>query len=273
MTDRLYRRPPRVGSLVTLLVVALVVGACGAAASPAPTTPATPTPTTFVSPVPSAAPGGAISQDEAVARVLAQDPAFAGIGRADPSLIGQSAWYEVSPASAGWRVVVTKGWGDCQAGCISRHTWTYDVDDAGTVTLVSQGGEPLPAASGGAGSGGLPAEPTVAIPSVGGPWIAGRAVAGPTCPVVRNPPDPSCADHPVAGALIVVRDGSGALVATATTRADGTFLVAVRGGGSYTVLASPVEGLMGTPAALVVAVPDGPAAWGEARLSYDTGIR
>ena len=73
----------------------------------------------------------AVTQAEAVAQVLAQDPRFAGIGPLDPDLIGQSAWYEVSPATVGWRVTVTMGWGDCQAGCISRHTWVYDVDGPG----------------------------------------------------------------------------------------------------------------------------------------------
>jgi hypothetical protein len=90
-----------------------------------------------------------LAQAEAVARVLAQDPHFAGVGPQDPNLIGQSAWYEVSPALVGWRVTVTIGWGDCQAGCIARHTWVYDVDPAGTVTLVEERGDPLPDGSGG----------------------------------------------------------------------------------------------------------------------------
>ncbi len=37
----------------------------------------------------------------------------------------------------------TKGWGDCQAGCISMHRWVFAVNDV-NVTLVSESGDPLP---------------------------------------------------------------------------------------------------------------------------------
>jgi hypothetical protein len=256
-------------SIVPLLAtLAVVVAACGAAGTPGSTPQATPAPAASRSPAASPTPGATIDREGAIARVLAQDPRFSGIGPLDPDLIGQSAWYEVSPGVVGWRVVVTMGWGDCQAGCISRHTWTYDVDPSGSVTLVDESGDPLPD-----DSGGVPASPPVAIPSDGGPWIAGRAVAGPTCPVVQNPPDPSCADRPVAGAIVVVRDRNGAQVGRATTAADGTFLVAVPGGGSYVVEAEPVEGVIGTPTALDVQVGDGASSWTGAVLAYDTGIR
>jgi hypothetical protein len=262
MHDRLPRRPAAIRSLVAVLAVAALLTACSAAGSPGSTAPA--------SPSPSAQPGPVLTQEEAVARVLAENPQFAGIGPLDPDLIGQSAWYEVSPATVGWRITVTKGWGDCQAGCISRHTWTYDVDPSGAVTLVSEQGDPLEDGTG----GGVPAaSPPVAIPADGGPWIAGRALAGPVCPVVQNPPDPGCADRPVAGAVVVVRDGTGTEVARVTTAADGTFVVAVPGGGAYTVEGQPSDGIMGAPAALVVEVGDAPSAWVAAQLSYDTGIR
>jgi hypothetical protein len=248
------------------LLVALAVAGCGATAG-SPSAPA--------SAKSSAAP---LAQGEAVARVLAQDPRFAGIGPQDPNLIGQSAWYEVSPALVGWRVTVTKGWGDCQAGCISRHTWVYDVDAAGVVTLVEERGDPLPDGSGeGSGSGGSGggggASPPVTIPSEGGPWIVGRAVAGPVCPVERVPPDPACAARPVAGAVIIVRDAAGTEVARAMTAADGTFLVGVPGGGSWTVEPQPVEGLMGTAPVILVQVAGAPSSWVAADVAYDTGIR
>ena len=44
-------------------------------------------------------------------------------------------------------------------------------------------------------------------------------------------------------------------------------------GGGYVVEAQSVEGLLGTPAAQAVIVPDGPGAWVVADLAYDTGIR
>jgi len=280
MNDRLSRRPspPRTpGAVLALAVlVAASAAACVGTGSPASTPPATAAPTSSPAPSSSPRPGGAISQEEAVAKVLAADPQFAGIGPRDPNLIGQSAWYEVSPGTVGWRIVITKGWGDCQAGCISRHTWTYDVDGAGEVTLVDEGGDALPDGSGGTGDGSggvVPGTPPVAIPVDGGPWITGRALAGPVCPVVQNPPDPACADRPVAGAVIVFRDATGAEAARATTGADGTFLVAVPGGGSYAVEAQPVEGLMGTPPAFMVEVGGAASAWAATVVPYDTGIR
>jgi len=208
--------------------------------------------------------------------VLAENPQFAGIGPLNPDLIGQAAWYEVSPAAVGWRVTITKGWGDCQAGCISRRTWVFDVDGTGAVRLVEERGDELEDGTG-FGSGGGPGDgelsPPVAIPADGGPWIVGRAHAGPVCPVVQDPPDPACADRPVVGATILVRDGDGREVARATTAADGSFLAAVPSGGGYVVEAGSVDGLLGTPAAQPVIVPAGPTGWVVADLAYDTGIR
>jgi len=270
------RRRPWLHGPFAAMLVAFAVAGCGASASSPSAPPSTP-PSATPAPTPAPTPGGApLTQAEAVARVLAQDPRFAGIRPLDPNLIGASAWYQVSPAVVGWRVTVTIGWGDCQAGCISRHAWAYDVDGTGTVTLVEERGDPLEGGAGG-GSGGSGVEgdagPPVAIPADGGPWIAGRAVAGPVCPVEQVPPDPACADRPVAGAVMVVRGANGAEVARATTAADGTFLVGVPGGGSWTVEPQPVEGLLGTAPAVVIQVPDAPASWVAAAVAYDTGIR
>jgi hypothetical protein len=268
MNDRHPHRPVPRRLAGTVVALAILAAGCAAAGSPGPSAPgsSTPAPST----------GATLSQAQAIAAVLAADPQFAGIGPLDPNLIGQSAWYEVSPATVGWRVVITKGWGDCPAGCISRHTWTYDVDGVRGVVLVDEGGDPLPDGSGGPGDGSggvVPGSPPVPIPADGGPWIAGRALAGPTCPVVQNPPDPACADRPVASAVIVIRDGSGSEVARATTAADGTFLVAVPGGGAYAVEAQPVDGLMGTPPAVTIEVGDAASAWAATVVPYDTGIR
>jgi len=246
---------------VIAALVGIVVAACGSAAG--------------TGSAPTSAPGGSpITSAEAIARVLARDPQFAGVGPLDPNLIGQSAWYEVTRAAVGWRVTITKGWGDCQAGCIGKHTWVFDVDGSGAVRLVEERGDPLPDETGGVpGEGGSGGDPPIAIPAEGGPWIAGLAHAGPVCPVERNPPDPACVDRPVAGAVVIVRDAGGRPVSQATTNLDGSFLVAVPGGGTYTVVAQPVEGLMGTPAPAEVVVPAGAAAWATADLAYDTGIR
>ena len=64
----------------------------------------------------------------------------------DPEMIGQSNWYEVTPASGVGAFIVTVrlGWGDCQAGCIDEHTWVYAVLPDGTVNLQSDGGGDVP---------------------------------------------------------------------------------------------------------------------------------
>ena len=96
------------------------------------------------------------------------------------------------------------------------------------------------------------------------------AKAGPTCPVVTEPPDPGCADRNVAGAPIVVTraDGSG-VVAQGTTDARGRIKLTVPPG-VYLVGAGDVEGLI-APEALELEVASGGTT--ETVLHYDTGMR
>ena len=100
--------------------------------------------------------------------------------------------------------------------------------------------------------------------------VSGYAHSGPTCPVVITPPDPTCDDRPVSGALVIVRDVTGAPIAEARTAADGTFSMTLSPG-TYTLVPQPVEGLMGTAAELSLIVVDGPVTGLD--LAYDTGIR
>jgi hypothetical protein len=101
--------------------------------------------------------------------------------------------------------------------------------------------------------------------------VTGIVTAGPVCPVVTDPPDPSCEDRPVAGAEIVVRDVSGDEVVRALSADDGTFAISLAAG-SYELVPQPVEGLMGTAAPVEVTVEEGVR--GERiEISYDTGIR
>ena len=108
-----------------------------------------------------------------------------------------------------------------------------------------------------------------AVPAAVG-TIAGLAHAGPTCPVAQLPPDPACADKPVAGVAIAVTDASGAVVATAVTDADGRFAVTLPPG-TYTLAPQPREGLMRTPGPETVAL--AAAATVTVDFAYDTGIR
>lgn len=110
-----------------------------------------------------------------------------------------------------------------------------------------------------------------AVPEAsGGTGIAGTVIAGPACPVQKTPPDPSCADRPVAGAVLVIRTQPGAEVVRLTTDASGAFATTLPAG-DYVIEPQSVSGLMGTPAAQPVTVPTGGIATVE--IVYDTGIR
>ncbi len=98
------------------------------------------------------------------------------------------------------------------------------------------------------------------------------AMAGPTCAVETDPPDPECAPRPVSGAPIVVThvERGGAAVAQGETDADGRLTLALPAG-DYVVTAGAVEGLMSAPEPAVVSVLAGLTT--EVSLGYDTGIR
>lgn len=232
-----------------LLVSGLIATACGSTTgSGGPT--ASPAPTV----------GPVTTPEAAIAAVVAHEPRLAGITAKDPQLIGQSSWVEVVPASGvgAFLVSVRVGWGDCQAGCISEHTWRYAVLPDGTVNLQAEAGEPVP---------------PDAWPSPGGSGTTGLAIhatVGPTCPVVTDPPDPACAPRPVAGAVVVIRDVAGAEITRVTLDETGFALVEVPAGG-YVVEAQPVDGLLGTAQAQGATVIDGVST--QVELAYDTGIR
>ena len=205
--------------------------------------------------------GPVTSPEDAVARVVAAHPEFAGIIPLNQDLIGQCCWYEVARVPAGYQVLIHVGWGDCPAGCIEKHDWTFLVSADGSIGLVGEKGSPVPPgimpSGGGSGSG---AGPT---------GIAGSVMAGPTCPVER-PGDVSCKPRPVAGAVIVVRDAGGAPIATAHSDAAGLFAIGLPPG-SYTVESGPVQGFMSAPAPLSVTVIANSQS--RAELQFDTGIR
>ncbi|MEK6191795.1 MAG: carboxypeptidase-like regulatory domain-containing protein [Chloroflexota bacterium] len=214
--------------LSAVLVLALVRGAAACMSAPS----ATP-----------------LTSAEAVDLVLAQNELFAGLAPRDPELIGQAAWYEVSESDDGWRVEIRMGWGDCPAGCIDEHRWTYAVSSTGDVNLVDESGDPPPADSG----------------------VSGTVTAGPTCPVVTDPPDPSCADRPVEGAVLVVTTLAGVEMGRTSSDAEGRFALILEPG-TYRLEPQPVEGLMGTAAPVEFTVDPGAPAL-DLVIGYDTGIR
>ena len=74
----------------------------------------------------------------------------------------------------------------------------------------------------------------------------------------------------VAGAVLLVRDGSGQEVASHTTDGSGLFRFSLAAG-DYTLEPQPVEGLMGTAQSMPFTVADGVVTWLD--VAYDTGIR
>ncbi len=106
-----------------------------------------------------------------------------------------------------------------------------------------------------------PTEATVGVPVT--------VLAGPTCPVISDPPDPACDDRPVDGAELLVIGANGQQVASVRSDAQGRAELRLAEG-SYTVLPQPVEGLMGTAAEVTLVVTASPEA---VVISYDTGIR
>ena len=173
-----------------------------------------------------------------------------------PDIIGASTWYEASQSGERFSVTITVGQGDCQAGCIERHTWTYNVDATGTVELVGEDGDDVDVepAAGGDGPGLLTVQLT----------------AGPTCPVEQFPPDPNCAPRSVEGAEVVVFDASGNEV-TREESDDAGMVSFDLPGGAYYVETEKVQGLMVAPEAQAFAFLGGDQV--DLLFSYDTGIR
>ena len=100
--------------------------------------------------------------------------------------------------------------------------------------------------------------------------VDGTVTAGPTCPVVQDPPDAACADRPVDGASIWIRDATGAVYSDLVTDSDGRFAVRLPQG-RYTVEPQPVDGLLGTAAPQDFEA--GPNQTVDLVVRYDTGIR
>ncbi len=257
---------PTLPASASLLVIAILLAACGAPAasiSPAPSSvpsadpsPGASSPVTTPSPTPPPV-GQVTSAAQAAALVFASDARFGQMMPLIPDLIGQSTWYEASAeADGGFSVRITTGSGDCQAGCIERHTWNYHVDADGTITLEGEEGDDidLPPVAG----GDAPATINLTL------------LAGPICPVEQLPADPSCEPRPVAGAEVILRDPSGTEVDRATSDDEGRVSFEVSPG-AYYVEPQPAEGVMGVPEPVAFAV-GGSDSVG-LPLIYDTGIR
>ena len=120
--------------ILSLLLPILLLAACSSAGSTAP---------------PSGSPGAAgrqvTSVEDAAARVIEVNPSLAGVGPKDPNMIGACCWYTGSETGDGYTVTFEVGWGDCPAGCINRHSWTFAVSKDGAVTRHRRAGPAGPA--------------------------------------------------------------------------------------------------------------------------------
>jgi hypothetical protein len=126
-------------ALLPSLVLTLVLTACGPAAttSPSPVPSPRPTPTPIGAPV--------TTPEQAATLVIATNRLFAGAVPLTENLIGASRWWTATAlAGGGYTIELTVGWGDCQAGCIDRHIWTFTVSAEGTVKLTGETGDPVP---------------------------------------------------------------------------------------------------------------------------------
>jgi hypothetical protein len=237
--------------LGSLVVVLGVVAACGSSGAPNRSAPPTPGP----SPIVTAA--------DTAAAVVAHQPLFTGIEERDPDRIGQGSSWTAVPADTqdppgSWTVTYVIGWGDCPAGCIDSHTWTYAVTGDGEVRYVSEAGSPL-------------TDEAIAERAAGitESEVVGRVTAGPTCPVER-PGDPACVPRPVDGATLHITAADGSEIRSLSPDAGGWFATPLDPG-DYVLTAEPVEGLMGTPGPIAFTVTDRAATVVDVR--YDTGIR
>jgi hypothetical protein len=133
----MHHHPVRGTLALAVLVTSLAACGAGAASTPSPAPTVRPTPTPIGARV--ATPG------DAAALVIESNPMFAGTMELRPDVIGASRWWTAEPLpSGGYRVVLTVGWGDCPAGCIEHHVWTFDVDANGSFKLVGESGDPVP---------------------------------------------------------------------------------------------------------------------------------
>ncbi len=255
--SRPVRRARRLGPAGLLAAVALatLIAACGGSAQGG-------SPGASAAPSASSGAGGSGVVESGLAAVEAirdRVSLFDGFGIKKDDMIGQASWWTADPVGQDWRVVFETGWGDCQAGCIDRHRWTWMVKHDGTLVFGGEEGSAL-------------TEDILAGLKASGQnrtGLAGRASGGPTCPVER-PDDPACAPRLVGNVELAVKDSSGKDVAHVTTDGSGFFRLELAPG-DYVLEAPQVEGFMSGPASLPFTVTAGAEAWLD--VSYDTGIR
>ena len=100
-------------------------------------------------------------------------------------------------------------------------------------------------------------------------FLSGSVLAGPQCPVQKDPPEPGCDDQPVSNVELVITSDNFGDVPVNTNR-DGSFYVALEPG-DYLITAPDLAEYLGTPEPVTVTIR--PTVEAEINLFYDTGIR
>jgi hypothetical protein len=127
-------------------------------------------------------------------------------------------------------------------------------------------------------SAGLHCQLAISNPDTGGTCVAnepaggihGTVMLGPSCPVMRNPPDPQCADKPYQTSITVSHAGSPSVVfATAQSAVDGTFTLSLPPG-NYIISAAGGTSL---PRCSNTSATVGSSGYTQIQISCDTGIR
>ena len=99
--------------------------------------------------------------------------------------------------------------------------------------------------------------------------VQGTVSLGPTCPVERTPPDPTCAPKPYATAVIVYRSGSQSAFLMGNSDANGLFKFSLPPG-SYTLEATSGKTF---PRCAPVKITVPASGYASTTISCDTGIR
>ena len=99
--------------------------------------------------------------------------------------------------------------------------------------------------------------------------VRGTVSLGPTCPVMREPPDPQCADKAYATAVLVYRAGAKVPFIIGNSGVDGAFAFSLPPG-LYTLSVGGDKTLPRCAGADVTVAPSG---YTTATISCDTGIR
>lgn len=99
--------------------------------------------------------------------------------------------------------------------------------------------------------------------------VQGMVSLGPTCPVERTPPDPTCAPKPYATAVVVYRSGSQSAFLMGNSDANGLFKFSLPPG-SYTLEATSGKTF---PRCAPVKISVPASGYASTTISCDTGIR